>query len=361
METRAQRGPGLTWTEGEIDSQVDEAILSMNVSYSMDMATEVSLSVLDQNFAMARNNYFWITRDAWWTSDTMAAFGEYSYQARMALYVQQLMEIGSASLSQGPGSSPVWEIQLRTKAIQQMKRDRSKITNTNASGAVDMSTWVKETVQKFGLIPVIEAGSEAKMSTGSEGVQHFQYGKERGESRWDVIRRLASSAKGEDKERTQFVAFEANGYFFYGSQAWLLGKWGTETATGSWMDPKTSQRAQREFTYVPVQWPSQPDDIIQLHQIPNIRRSDNDPLEVTGSMNVGRFSGTSLRPGMTIHLTIRDEANNPVNFLGGFFLIDRVEYEQMSSNPVTVNFRSPERAQVHIREYAVEGLSAATR
>jgi len=358
METRAQRGPGLTWTEGDIDSDVDEAILSMSVSYSMDMASEVSLSVLDQNFAMARHNYFWITRDVWWTSDTMHGFGEYAYKARMALYVQQLMEIASASVSQGPGSSPVWELQLRTKAIQQMKRDRSKIVEGNVS---DASSWVAETVRKFGLIPVIQAGSEGSMSSGSDGVQHFQYGKERGESRWDVIRRLASSAKGEDKERTQFVAFEANGYFFYGSQAWLLGKWGTETATGSWMDPVTSLRAQREFTYVPVEWPSHPDDIIQLHAIPNIRRSDNDPLEVTGSLSVGRFSGTSLRPGMTIRLTIRDEANHPVDFLGGFFLIDRVEYEQMSTNPVTVNFRSPERAQTHIREYAVEGLSAATR
>ena len=78
-------------------------------------------------------------------------------------------------------------------------------------------------------------------------------------------------------------------------------------------------------------------------------------------MSVGRANGTSLRPGMTIHLTVRDDANRPVDFLGGFFLIDRVEYEQMSSNPVNVNFRSPERVQPYIREYADEGISAATR
>jgi len=362
MKTRQQRGPGLTWTEGDIDSVIDDAILTTSVSYSMDMATEITVSVLDRNFEMARRNYFWVTRDVWWTSDTVHGFSEYSYQGGSKQHVQQLMEIASAGVNQGPAASPVWELQLRTKAIQQMKRDRSRTKEYVDNAATG---YVKRTAEEFGLIPVIQYSNEGHAHFGNFGdIKQFKYGEERGESTWDVIARLKGSAKGDEsdaKQRTNYVAFEANGYFFFCSQAWLLGKWGTETATGGWMNPKTSQRELREFTYVPAEWPSPAHHLIQLHQIPNIRRSDNDPLEVTGSMQVDRANGTSLRPGMTIHLTLKDDTGAPIDGLGGFFLIDRVDYTQMSSDSVSVNFRSPERAEGYIREYALEGMTSATR
>ena len=81
-------------------------------------------------------------------------------------------------------------------------------------------------------------------------------------------------------------------------------------------------------------------------QIPTVRKSDNDPLEVTGSMNVAREVGMSMRPGMTIKL-------DGIPTMNGYYLINSVEFDPLSGTPVAIGFRSPERLSKNIREYSV--------
>jgi len=330
----------LTWTENAITSNIDDAILTMKVSYSMDLCAQIDISVHDPMFEMAWRNYFWVTRDIWYRAATRHEYNRFadSSPGEQNL-IKQLFEVATISVKQGPASSAVWDLSLRTKAIQQLKRDRGAQSTAGSAG-----NYVRRVANEFGLIPVVQHTTE-----GDPGeVNQFEAGKQRGDSKWDVIKRLAGSAggTGEDQDNPQYVAFETNGYLFFCSMRWLLGKWGTHSGRGQHRDPVTNTVVEKDFTYIPVAWPPKPNDLVQLMQIPTVRKSDNDPLEVTGSMNVAREVGMSMRPGMTIKLS-------GIPTMEGYYLINSVEFDPLAGTPVAVGFRSPERLSKNIREFSV--------
>lgn len=180
------------------------------------------------------------------------------------------------------------------------------------------------------------------------------------------MKRLADDAK--------FILFEVDGFLVFGSEEWLLEKWGnnsmvvprtvTKTKTvkvkiGEKPDPKidggrtplpiyenrteiTKETKNRTVRFISLQFPNSGENYIgrsgvfKLTGYPSITKSDNDPREADGSCTVERINGTQIRPGMTAYV------GNIPN-MSGYYLIDSVSFNEMSPDPVTVSFRTPKR------------------
>jgi hypothetical protein len=167
-------------------------------------------------------------------------------------------------------------------------------------------------------------------------------GEKQAESLWDVIDRLAGDAK--------FVCFETDGYLIFASEQFLLHKWGTNArqVPKFTVDKKTGQKKQtgkKTQRWIPLQYPNQSTPQFQylgtpgyfkLTQYPSITKSDNDPYAADGSCVVERINGTQIRPGMTAYV------GNVPN-MSGFYIIESVSFDEMSSEPVSVSFRTPQR------------------
>lgn len=269
---------------------IAEAIVSLDVSLTMDGASEISFEVIDLDFAFAKANYFQIRRDV--------------------LYQEMIFEISVVEVSRSESVHPRYKISARNKNIQMMKRDKSPeaYKGTSASdfarivaSKFSMNTFIQETTKKQSIV---------KGRSGSTD-----------ESVWDVLTRSASDA--------QFVCFEVDNILFFCSQQHLLGKWG---------DPQYSYGS---AAFIPFVYPEQNDTVFPgsskkylLMDMPEVRRSDDNPMDAEGSMVVERTNGRLLRPGMTIWL-------GGIPDFEGFYLITAVEFSEGVPDPVRISFRSP--------------------
>lgn len=266
------------------------AITSLNVSLTMDGASEITFEVVDQNFTFAKANYFSLRRNVY--------------------YDDLMFEISAVEVQRSAGYAPLYTISARSKAVQLMKRDK---------GAESFS----------GLTPTQFAQTMAnRFSMGFFGedttkVQSIVKGRSSrvDESTWDVLTRVAND--------NQFTVFETNNILFFTSQEYLIGKWG---------DPDYQYRG---LTFVPFGWPETDPETFPgaqekwiLIDMPNLRRSDDNPLDAEGSMQVERVNGRKLRPGMTINLL-------GIPDFEGAYLITAVEFSEGVSDPVMVSFRTP--------------------
>jgi hypothetical protein len=345
------RDSGLIWNEGQIDAGIDAAILSVNVSYSMSLCAQVNVTVHDPAFHLAKNNFFWVTRDVWYRSKQIMAFEDPLFSGQTS-YLTQAFEIGRSSLGPSQGAGAVWSLELRTKAIQQMKRDRGNMANPKGDPAGDIPgvghVYAINAARKYGLVPVVE-----ETTKGDDSVQTIQpfnpdptgsgEGQE-GTSVWDALKAMASAAK--------FVTFEADGQLFFCSHKFLLGKWGTSSTRVRVMNPETNTRHSMLAAYCPAQWPTDKGAIIQVLAVPTLSKSDNDPFEVQGSMIVDRTNGMSLRPGMTIQMQgipmFGPAMDGTDDGHSGLYLITNVDYDHLGTQPVKVSFTSPTRERHYI-------------
>jgi len=332
------RSSNLQWfdTANNLLREIDASITSISVNYSMDMCAQLTVQVHDPNFELTKANYFSVTRNVKYQSFAIQDFGASATQTPNDATIKRLtqtFEIAAAQVAAGPGVSPIWTLELRTKAIQQMKRDRSPgtIKGSNAD-------FARNAADKYGLLYYMQNTQKNKQITKASS-------QNRGDSTWDVISRLASDAK--------FVTFETNGYLVFCSQKFLLGKWGINNGAFDYIDPQTNKLGKVNFNYIPVTWPRVESDVIQLLTLPSMRTSDNDPLEATGSIVVDRLNGTSLRPGMTIRL-------QGIPTFEKFYLISAVTYDHFGTDPVQVELRTPEREEKNILEYVVGAPSASS-
>jgi hypothetical protein len=71
-------------------------------------------------------------------------------------------------------------------------------------------------------------------------------------------------------------------------------------------------------------------------QCPTFRRSDSDIYQVEGSLSLDRHNAMVLRPGMTIYV-------DGVPTFEDFYIITDVSFDHMSTTPVQISFRKPER------------------
>jgi hypothetical protein len=327
-------------------TDVSSLATRISVSYTMDLASELSFEIVDPNLQMAEKNYFTLTRDVIYQTQTLGRIQPYEPNI---VFVQQLFEIANVTVSQGPGMSPNFSIKCYTKAIQQMKRDRKSASSIKGTG----TEFVRNAAAKFGLAFYGQQTSKSQQVKSS--------GNKQADSLWDIMKRLSDDAK--------FVLFEVDGLLIFGSEEWLIDKWGNN----SMVIPKTKNKkvtkkvligyeedkgknspiyktvtevkketVNKTVRFISLQFPNSGENyigregIFNLTEHPSITKSDNDPREADGSCTVERINGTQIRPGMTAYV-----GNIP--WMSGYYLIDSVSYNEMAPDPVSVTFRTQQR------------------
>lgn len=313
------------------ETDMYESLLSAKFSSGMDLATQVTLQVIDPDWEMTKNNYFQITRDVY-VRTTIDSHATETVNSSSATVLGQSnwvrLEIAAAAVSQGKGSSPVWTLECRNKAIQQMRRDKNPSSITGSG-----QNWVINAAEKYEMSCLAENTSKNRKINKASNDRAA-------DSTWDVIKSLASEAK--------FVTFETQGFLMFASQKYMLGLWGSGRAENVPSDVIFRSGASEKSAYnaVRMSWPPSPKDPFQLLSMPDVRRSDNDPLAVQGSATLDRSSGVTLRPGMTIYLS-------GIPTFDAMYLISQVDYDLLQSGPVRIQFRSPEREEKDIKNYQV--------
>jgi hypothetical protein len=293
-----------TWND------VSDVITSISVSHTMDLASMVSLSVLDTDMTLLKNRAFALRRDVEFRGERF--------------------EIASLDYALGETASPVATLECYPRAVQRMKRDKQPRNFGSTSGY----DYVKKVADEFNLFFVGEPTSktqsipQAKNDAADESV-------------WDVVKRVAEEAK--------FVCFvvsvpydkknKKEGILFFISQKQLLKTWGPTTITGN---VKTNGvTTKRKKHYVPLRWTSQsPNDAFVTLGMPSFRKSDNDWREAEGKVsfwNDPYGNAQQIRPGMTIRIFNMTEQFN------GYYLITSVEWSENEPGPVNVSFRTVER------------------
>lgn len=269
---------------------VTQAITDMSVSLTMGGSSEVTVNIVDPNFAFASANYFQVRRDLF--------------------YRDLWFEIAAVETSRSDAIHPLYTLQCRSKAVQLMKRDKKPEAYRGMSGY----DFAQAMAKRFAMNFVGEKTSKKQSIVKGKS-------KNSDDSVWTVLTSLASEQ--------QFVCFESANTLFFCSEKFLLGKWG---------DP---QFCYGDFKFVPFIYPEPnaqllpgaKDKYVLLDQ-PRVRRSDDDIKAAEGSMIVDRVNGIYLRPGMTIFLA-------GIPDFEGFYLITDVSFNEGSPEPVQVQFRVP--------------------
>jgi hypothetical protein len=222
---------------------VEQLTSKIEMSWTMDQVSQMTVEISDPTLALFRANYFQVRRDV-------------TYQG-------QAFEIASVEISQGDGAGALATLECRRKGVQQMKRDK----NPNAVAGMTATDYARLAATKYGLKFVGENSAVQRNIAKVSGPSND-------ESVWDVLQRLAGEA--------QFNVFESDGTLYFASQEWLLGKWANLT-----------------FPF-PLDLASP----FQVLAIPTCRRSDDDEMEATVEFILRRSPTTmDLRPGMTIRLS----------------------------------------------------------
>jgi len=350
---------------------ISRAIQTISVSYSMAMSPQVSVQLFDVNMQMLANNYFNIGRTFVYkterriqlpieeqlrnggtssgnaqtsvTSPPPNSLGDVQYAYKRLLY-----EIASVSVGPGQGSSPSVTLELRSRPIMQMKRDRSPGAIKETSPEV----FLQQSAIKYGLDFYTEKPTKTKVKINKASNDR------RADSLWDVLSSMANEAK--------FSLFESDGILFFASMRGLFGTWGPEQMDAFVADEKTNTLVRRNMNSWYVQWPPPPpngqlSDVVSVSgiqqtlrfarlliplQMPTFRRSDSDVYQVEGSLSLDRHNAMVLRPGMTIYV-------GGVPTFEDFYIITDVSFEHMSTNPVQISFRKPEREDKYITDIPI--------
>ena len=366
---------------------IRDSLMSIDVSYSMDMCPQISIQLFDPEFRMLRSNYFNIGQSIIYKSSTPAQYTNFgdkppvnpsgksqdhpfdmsSLDGSPSIgWISQIYEIASVSVSPGSGSAPSIIIEARTAAVQQMKRDKEP-----SSVKGDGHTYVSQAAQKYDLISFVQQTSKSKqINKGGTDKQ--------ADSLWTVLNNLAGDAK--------FSLFEANGTLFFASNQYIFGLWGPEHIANAFVfNPETNYFDLKSMNFWYVNWPIIPEgwyptqssaDFRESYQsilpgtlpgspiwkfgrggdvytnvknpraliplaMPTFRRSDNDIYQVEGTISLDRSNGIFLRPGMTIYV-------DGIPTFNDYYLITDVSYSHMSTDPVQITFRKPEREAKYI-------------
>lgn len=316
-------------------SVVAQNILSLTVSYSMDMAAQLVITIVDPGLEMASNNYFIVGRDVVYETTgirpiEMATIEPDTYP--LFSRIRHTYEISRVSVAQeGAGASPVYTLEAMPKAIQQMKRDK-KPGNISGSGY----EFVRRAATKYGLKFVGEKSTRIKAGKKNSGTGQQ-------DSVWDRITSIAGES--------EYVVFVADGTMYFGTQKWFLFKWGTSRETGRPVrDKKGKQVLNSDGTpkvnpprhFIPFEYPGTEDSRkrFEILSMPKLTKGENDPMESEGSAIVARDNGVALRPGMTIRI-------NNIPYVQKYYVITSVNFEEQVTDPVSVEFRTPERLEVN--------------
>ena len=295
---------------------ISRNLTSISVSYDIGATTEVSLSLVDENYFMMESNYFVLRRVV-------------KYRGRE--YEVAVVDIDTDE------SVPVLNVKLRSRAVQRMKRDKNP-GNMTASNGYELA---KKLALKYGLAFFGEQKPNKTQTVVTARTS------DNDDSAWDVLTRTAQDG--------QSVCFEVDGTLIYGSERFLMGKFGV------YQDPANDvttigvdQAAYFNNTilsanlYIPLAYmpphvaavakDSDYDAIIKEFELvkwPSFRSSENDPLEADGSCSVRKPNGCLIRPGHTVLV-------GPFpKFFRGLYLVSSVSFNEATNEPVQVSFRTP--------------------
>jgi hypothetical protein len=320
----------------KVMATIAENLLSININYTMDMSSQLSFVVIDPGFEMAANNYFQVGRDVVYETTgifpVLTAATSDSTGVPIVGRIRHLYEISSVSVQQNGTASPQWTVEALPKAVQQMKRDK-KPGNIGGSGY----EFVRKAAIKYGLNFVGEKSARIKNASKNSGDNQA-------DSVWTVITNIANNS--------QYVVFVADGTLYFASEKWLLYKWGSEKIVGKpkldkkgkpIKDKKGNPEKYPDKFYIPLEYPPTTETNARKFEVlslPNLRKSENDPMAGTGSLMLARGNGVALRPGMTIRI-------NNVPTMNKYYLITSVSFSEQVTDPVSVEFRTPERLEVN--------------
>lgn len=336
-------------------ARVRESIVSINVSYSTTLCTQLQIEMIDPNFEMLRANYFIVGRDIIYRSKAYTAVSGIDLSPPDAKgRLIHLFEIASVEVRPSSGTTPSIVIQARTKAVQQMKRDKNP-------GAIQgtSSDFVYYAALQYGLKPVIQQTDKSKKINQASGDKQA-------DSTWDVLSNLANDAK--------FMLFETDGMLFFCSMDYLMGRWGVTQMSHNVFTNSRNEPVVSPVNVIPLIWPplsakdrdrhfyqtninydkevlkgikdSKTYGLLIPMEMPTLRRSDNDPFVVSGSVSVDRSAGISMRPGMTLVV-------GGIPTFEDIYLISDVSFDHYSGQPVSLEFTKPEREGKFIQTYSV--------
>lgn len=326
------------------------AIQSVSVSYSMELCPQITVQLFDVNMKMLENNYFNVGRQFIYKSSQRQIINPQGPTDAAAInlgasglsYTILSFELAAVSVSPGTGSSPSIALELRSRSVMQMKRDR-KPGSITGKGHV----FVQQAARAYGISSYTETTQKDKKINKASTDK-------RADSLWDVLSSLASEAK--------FSIFEIDGVLVFASMRDLYGRWGPEQFVGLVYDEKTNKRDFRLMNSWYVGYPysgiegrpnqekvlitglandSKLSRVLVPLQCPTFRRSDSDIYQVEGSLSLDRHNAMVLRPGMTIYV-------DGVPTFEDFYLITDVSFDHMSTTPVQISFRKPEREDKNI-------------
>lgn len=346
-----------------------ELVTNVELSFTMDMASQLSFEAIDPNGSFSRANYFQLRREVLLTRKSDGKFW--------------VFEI--AAMSYGPGdtyNAPKISVECRTKAIQEMKRDK-RLESFKQMSAAEFAAMI---AQRHNLKIYGQSTNKVQSIVKSRSADSD-------ESVWDVLKRLASD--------NQYVCFEADGTLFFCSERFLIGKIGSgEIGVGIVQRPAypgldlqlndsgdavelvqnalnvkpvdgkfgaSTKKAVSDYqkffgfkmtgkvdkvlwdhifgllgvnwNYVPMEYPMNPDSPnygkFDVLEHPTVRMSDDDPYEADGSLSLSKPGGVNLRPGMTLGL------KTPNPHINGAYLVTEVSYNLSGPEPVKISFRTP--------------------
>jgi hypothetical protein len=287
-------------SSGSVDTRkFGQYITSFEVSYSIEGANQIQFTLIDKDYKMMEQNFF--------------------MNRRQIMYRGEMYEIGVVEVGQGPAGSPQVTVTAWNAAVQKMKRDK-KPENLTGSSAYE---YAFNAAKKYGLKFVAE--KNGRTQTINKG-----NGSNKDDSVWSVLQAAANA--------DEFVLFVTDGTMVYGSQKWLMWKFGTDSksTTNAKTKVTTTKKYSRLYFDPAGKLPADAEKF-QVVQYPSIRQSENDPLEGDGSIQVFKPNGCIIRPGQTVII-----GPKPSMFQGGY-LVTEVSFSEGTNDPVQISFRTPEK------------------
>jgi hypothetical protein len=220
---------------------LNDSITNLELSFTMDLASQMTIAISDPNLYLNGRNFFQIRRPVTYGGTTF--------------------EISAVQIGQGQGSVAQVELECRSRPIQLLKRDKSP----ESYGATSPTNFARISAARYGMSFFGQETAELLNITKTASV-------DTDESSFDVLKRLAGES--------QFVVFESSNVLYFASQQYLLNK----------------------LNIVQFNYPSGQGDPFQLLGLPNFRSSDDDPMQAEFQAILMRQNATQLRPGMTVQI-----------------------------------------------------------
>lgn len=303
--------------ERQYQDYLSGRLLSLSVSYSMSMTTELTAIFDDRDYSLTENGYFDPRR-------------EYRYRGL-------LFEVVSCESSAGSAGHPQASVQFAPKCVQELRRDKKPESITALNGF----EYAKRAAARCGMNFVGEKNN--KQQTVFKGRNQNA-----DESVWTVLTQTGSDG--------QFFVFEVDNTLVYASGTWLMWRFGLSEKTNK----KNKKQRYLDLRYDPtdpngtngarsqtilggsaigvdeegnvifdgsVSW-REDNGVFELATWPTVRVSENDGLEGTGSCSVLSPIGRLIRPGHTVYLT-----TVPDRFVAGY-LVQDVNFTEFTNDPV---------------------------